>query len=162
MLSQIAQRACRHEAEVDGQSPSIAVFGQVCEGLKGLLEGRHRLAERGADIGPRPGLLAQVTALAHTSPRRAWYARRSTGAATRSPASASSASTRRAWSARRQGVQTRLGLGIDPVQVLAGEEHRLDLTFAHEDPSEHVQGALAALGRLERLPLWVLDRQIEE
>jgi hypothetical protein len=52
-----------------------------------------------------------------------------------------------------QSVQTRLGLGIDPVQVLDEEEHRLHLTFAHEDPLERVQGALAALGRLERLPL---------
>jgi hypothetical protein len=61
-----------------------------------------------------------------------------------------------------QGVQKRLGLGIDPVQVLADEEYWLDLTFAHEDPSERVQGALAALGRLERLPLWVLHRHLEE
>ena len=58
MLPQIAQRACRREAEIDGQSPGIAVFGQVCEGLEGLLEGGHRLAERGAVVGPGAGLLA--------------------------------------------------------------------------------------------------------
>jgi hypothetical protein len=48
------------------------------------------------------------------------------------------------------------------MQVLADEEHRLHLTFAHEDPSERVQGALAALGRLDRLPRGVLDRHLEE
>ena len=34
--------------------------------------------------------------------------------------------------------------------------------FAQQEALERVQGALAALGRLERLPLWVLDRHLEE
>ena len=58
ILSQIAQRASQREAELDGQSPGLAVFGQVREGLEGLLEGGHRLAERGAVVGPGAGLLA--------------------------------------------------------------------------------------------------------
>ena len=46
------------EAELDGQHPGVAVLGQVREGLEGLLEGGHRLAERGAVVGPGAGLLA--------------------------------------------------------------------------------------------------------
>ena len=34
------------------------MLGQVREGLEGLLEGGHRLAERGAVVGPGAGLLA--------------------------------------------------------------------------------------------------------
>ena len=58
MLSQWAQRASQREAELDGQPPGVAVLGQVREGLEGLLEGGHRLAERGAVVGPGAGLLA--------------------------------------------------------------------------------------------------------
>ena len=58
MLSQWAQRASQSEAEIDGQHPGVAVLGQVREGLEGLLEGGHRLAERGAVVGPGAGLLA--------------------------------------------------------------------------------------------------------
>ena len=58
MLSQCAQRENRSEAEINGQPPGVAVLGQVGEGLEGLLEGGHRLAERGAIVGPGAGLLA--------------------------------------------------------------------------------------------------------
>ena len=52
------QRAIQREAELDGQHPGIAVLGQVREGLEGLLEVGHRLAERRAVVGPGTGLLA--------------------------------------------------------------------------------------------------------
>jgi hypothetical protein len=58
VLSQCGQRAIHSEAEVDSQYPGVAVLGQVRKGLKGLLEGSHRLAERGAVAGPGAGLLA--------------------------------------------------------------------------------------------------------
>ena len=58
ILSQWRQRASQREAELDGQPPGVAVLGQVREGLEGLLEGGHRLAERGAVVGPGAGLLA--------------------------------------------------------------------------------------------------------
>ena len=58
ILSQCAQRACHSEAEIDGQHPGVAVLGQVREGLEGLVEVGHRLAERGAVVGPGAGLLA--------------------------------------------------------------------------------------------------------
>ena len=48
----------QREAELDGQHPGVAGLGQVREGLEGLLEGGHRLAERGAVVGPGAGLLA--------------------------------------------------------------------------------------------------------
>ncbi len=58
MLSQCVQRFIQSEAELEGQHPGVAVLGQVLEGLEGLLEGGHRLAERGAVPGPGTGLLA--------------------------------------------------------------------------------------------------------
>ena len=61
-----------------------------------------------------------------------------------------------------QGVEHRLGLGIDPVQVLDDEQQGLHLAFPQQDALERVQGALAALGGLERLPRRVLDRHIEQ
>jgi len=54
MLSECGQRACQREAELDGQHPGVAVLGQVCESLEGLLEGGYRLAERGAVPGLAP------------------------------------------------------------------------------------------------------------
>jgi hypothetical protein len=61
-----------------------------------------------------------------------------------------------------QGVQEHLGFGIDPVQILDDEQHRPQLTFAHEDSLERVQDALVALGRLERSPLRVFEWHLEE
>src|SRR5262245_51912738 len=58
MLSQREQRAFQSEAELEGSPPGVAVFGQVREGLEGLLEGGYRLVERGAVPGPGAGLLA--------------------------------------------------------------------------------------------------------
>ena len=42
------------EAEIDGQPPGVAVLGQVRQGLEGLLEGGHRLVERGAVVALAP------------------------------------------------------------------------------------------------------------
>ena len=57
-LSQCEQGAPQSEAELDRQHPGVAVLGQVREGLEGLLEVAHRLAERGTVIGLGAGLLA--------------------------------------------------------------------------------------------------------
>ena len=46
------------QAEIEGQPPGVAMLGQVREGLEGLLEGGHRLAERGALVRPGAGPLA--------------------------------------------------------------------------------------------------------
>src|SRR5262245_33193708 len=70
MLSQCAQRASHSEAELEGQYSGIAVLMQVLEGLQGLLEGGHRLTERGAVPGPGAGLLAVGDSLVpHLAPQ---------------------------------------------------------------------------------------------
>ena len=118
ILSQWLQRGCHSEADLDGQPPGVAVLGQVREGLEGLLEGGHRLAERGTVEGPGTGLLAVRDGLVpHLAPqgmvRQAFdlvraclpagraFAPEATSA-TRSSASASIASTMQAWSTRRR------------------------------------------------------------
>jgi hypothetical protein len=39
ILSQCGQRAIQSEAELEGHHPGVTGFGQVCEGLEGMLEG---------------------------------------------------------------------------------------------------------------------------
>ena len=51
-------RELHSETELDSQPPGIAVLGQVCEDLESLLEGSHRLAERGTVVAPGASLLA--------------------------------------------------------------------------------------------------------
>jgi hypothetical protein len=69
ILTHYSQRELRCEAEVDGQHPGVAGLGQVREGLEGLLEGGHRLAERGTVVGPGTGLPAVGHGLApHLAP----------------------------------------------------------------------------------------------
>ena len=113
ILSQLGQRASQSEAEINGQHPGVAVLGQVREGLEGLLEGGHRLAERGAVVGPGAGLLAVGHRLvphlaAQGMVRQAFDLVGCPGRqpaptlVPRSGASASMASTRRACSPRRR------------------------------------------------------------
>src|SRR5262245_35847863 len=52
MLSQLVQLGIQGKTEVDGQPPGVAGFGQVGEGLQGLVEGDRRLAERSAVVSP--------------------------------------------------------------------------------------------------------------
>ena len=59
-------------------------------------------------------------------------------------------------------VEHRLGLGIDPVEVLHDQQQRLDLALPKQDALQSIRGALAALGRFECLPRRVLDRHIEQ
>ena len=51
-----------------------------------------------------------------------------------------------------QAVEPRLGLGIDPVQILEDQEQRLDLALAEDQVPEGFERVLAALARLEPLP----------
>ena len=64
--------------------------------------------------------------------------------------------------ALHQAVEKRLGLGVDPVQVLEDHQERLDLALPQQQPLEGVEGALPALGRVERLPRGVVDRHIQQ
>ena len=61
-----------------------------------------------------------------------------------------------------QAVEQRLRLGIDPVQVLEDHEQRLLLALPEQEPLDGVEGALPALGRIERLPGGVLDGHVEQ
>ena len=51
-----------------------------------------------------------------------------------------------------QAVQDRLGLGIDPVQVLEHHQQRLDLALAQQQALHRLEGALAALLRDRAFP----------
>ena len=48
-----------------------------------------------------------------------------------------------------QAVEQGLGLGVDPVQVFEDQEQGLHLAFAQQHPLERLEGALAALRRIE-------------
>ena len=49
-------------------------------------------------------------------------------------------------------VEQRLGLGVDPVEVLEDDQERLHLALPQQEPLHRVQGALATLRRIERRP----------
>jgi hypothetical protein len=70
ILSHSGQLTSQGKAELKGQPPRVAGLGQVREGLEALLEGGHRLAERGAIVGPSASLLAISDGLApHLAPQ---------------------------------------------------------------------------------------------
>ena len=52
-----------------------------------------------------------------------------------------------------QAVEQRLGLGVDPVEVLEDQQERLDLALAEQEALDRVERPLAPLRRVERLPL---------
>jgi hypothetical protein len=51
--------------------------------------------------------------------------------------------------ALHQAVEQRLGLGIDPVQVLEHQQQRLHLAFARQHALERREQALATLRRVQ-------------
>ena len=59
-------------------------------------------------------------------------------------------------------IEQRLGLGVDPVEVLEDDQQRLHLALPQQEPLHGVQGAPAALGRIERRPLRVVGRHVEQ
>ena len=61
-----------------------------------------------------------------------------------------------------EAVQQRLGLGVDPVEILEDHQERLDLGLAQEQPLDRVQRPLPALGRVEGLPLGIIDGHVQE
>ena len=61
-----------------------------------------------------------------------------------------------------QAVEQRLGLGVDPVQILEHQQQRLHLALAKQQALEGVEGPLAPLRRVERLPRGVVDRDVEQ
>jgi hypothetical protein len=61
-----------------------------------------------------------------------------------------------------QAVEKRLGLGVDPVQVLELDQDRLHLALAEQQALDTVERPLAALRRLQLVPLGILDGNIEQ
>ena len=100
-----AKRSARRYAKRGGDrwpAPLCRRLGQVREGLEGLLEGGHRLADARAVEGPGAGLLAVGHGLVpHLAPQ-SMVRQRSTCSAPRSGANVSRASTMRPCSARRR------------------------------------------------------------
>src|SRR3989442_2232067 len=61
-----------------------------------------------------------------------------------------------------QSVQERLGFGVDPLQVLKEEQEWPDLALLQHEPLAGLERPLTPLGRIERLPLAVLDGNVQE
>src|SRR5215813_4810440 len=59
-------------------------------------------------------------------------------------------------------VEQRLGLGVDPVEVLDDQQHGLDLALPEEQALDRLQGVPSALRRVEGLPVLVVDGDIEQ
>ena len=51
-----------------------------------------------------------------------------------------------------EAIEQRLGLAVDPVQVLEYHDQGLHLALAQQEPLDRVERALAPLERIERLP----------
>ena len=61
-----------------------------------------------------------------------------------------------------QAIQQRLGLGVDPVQVLEHQQQRLLLALPQQQPLQRLEGALLALGRVEPCPGGIIDGQVQQ
>ena len=61
-----------------------------------------------------------------------------------------------------QVVEEGLGLGVNPVQVLEDNAQRLDLTLPQQEVPDRGHRLLSPLARVQRLPLRILDRHVEE
>ena len=61
-----------------------------------------------------------------------------------------------------EAVEQRLGLGVDPVEILEDHEDRLDLAFSKEQSLDRLQGALPALGRVEGVPRGIVDGDVQQ
>ena len=59
-------------------------------------------------------------------------------------------------------VEQRLGLGVDPVEVLEDQQHGLDLALPEEQALDRVQSLPSTLRRIEGLPGLVVDGDIEQ
>src|SRR5262249_11030968 len=59
-------------------------------------------------------------------------------------------------------VEQRLGLGVDPVEVLEDQEQGLDLALAKKQALDRLDGWPSAMRRVERLPLLVVARDVDE
>ena len=61
-----------------------------------------------------------------------------------------------------EAIEQRLGLGVDPVQVLDEQQERLDLALPEQQALHGVQRPLPALRGIEPPPRLILHRDVEE
>jgi hypothetical protein len=61
-----------------------------------------------------------------------------------------------------EGVEQRLGLAVDPVEVLEDHEQRLLARFPQQEPLDGVERVLPALRRLEAAPGRVVDGHVDQ
>src|SRR6267143_6726815 len=61
-----------------------------------------------------------------------------------------------------QAVEERLGLGVDPLQILEDDAQRLDLTLRQQEAPDRVHRLLSPLKTSQSLPLRILDGHAEE
>src|SRR5207253_10296499 len=61
-----------------------------------------------------------------------------------------------------EAVKERLGLGVDPVKILADQQDGLLAGFTQEESFCCIERTPAPLGRIERLPLDSVDRYVEQ
>ena len=61
-----------------------------------------------------------------------------------------------------EAVEQRLGLGVDPVEILEDHQERLDLAFPEEQSLDRLERPLPALGRVEGVPRGVVDGDIQQ
>ena len=61
-----------------------------------------------------------------------------------------------------EGVEERLALGVDPVEVLEDDEERLRSGLAQEQLPDGIERALAALERVQGGPHGIVDGHLQE
>ena len=61
-----------------------------------------------------------------------------------------------------QAVQKGLRFTVDPVQILEDQYQRLYLAFPQQQPLAGILGSAATLGRVQSLPLLILDAYVEQ
>src|SRR5262245_45818611 len=66
------------------------------------------------------------------------------------------------WQTFHKVVEQRLGLGIDPVEILEQDQERLYLALAQEQSLDAIERPLASLRRVEPFPLGIVGGQVEQ
>ncbi len=69
---------------------------------------------------------------------------------------------RRRGQALDEAIEERLGLRVDPVEILDDQQEWLRLRLAQDEALDRIQYPLPALRRVESLPLRILERHVEE
>jgi hypothetical protein len=69
---------------------------------------------------------------------------------------------RRRGQALDEAIEERLGLRVDPVEILDDQQEWLRPRLAQDEVLDRIQYPLSALRRVESLPLRILERHVEK